>query len=62
MCAIYFRYAIPPEQGHRFERAASGFFPYDNQQCRTYLRHKTIYISPVMLKKYYIPFNKVRNH
>lgn len=62
MCVIYFRYAIPPEQGNRFERVAAGFFPYDNNECRAYLRHKIIFISPMILTKYYIPYNKVRNH
>ncbi|MEE6459141.1 hypothetical protein FKM82_000554 [Ascaphus truei] len=52
-------YAIPPEHGKRLERLAQGFFPSSSQGCDAFLRHKMTLISPSILKKYGIPFNKV---
>ncbi|XP_029461035.1 lysine-specific demethylase 4C isoform X2 [Rhinatrema bivittatum] len=52
-------YSIPPEHGKRLERLAQGFFPSSSQGCDAFLRHKMTLISPSILKKYGIPFNKV---
>ncbi|XP_006863826.1 PREDICTED: lysine-specific demethylase 4C [Chrysochloris asiatica] len=52
-------YAIPPEHGKRLERLAHGFFPNSSQGCEAFLRHKMTLISPSVLKKYGIPFNKI---
>lgn len=52
-------YAIPPEHGRRFERLANGFFPEASKACPAFLRHKMSLISPQVMKKYSIPFNKV---
>jgi jumonji domain-containing protein 2 len=52
-------YAIAPEHGRRFEQLASGFFPKESKKCRAFLRHKMSLISPQVMKKYSIPFNKV---
>ncbi|KAJ7335481.1 hypothetical protein JRQ81_013422 [Phrynocephalus forsythii] len=52
-------YAIPPEHGKRLERLAQGFFPSSSQGCDAFLRHKMTLISPSILKKYGIPFNKI---
>ncbi|XP_075065448.1 lysine-specific demethylase 4C isoform X1 [Mixophyes fleayi] len=52
-------YSIPPEHGKRLERLAQGFFPSSCQGCDAFLRHKMTLISPSILKKYGIPFNKV---
>ncbi|XP_068091473.1 lysine-specific demethylase 4C isoform X2 [Hyperolius riggenbachi] len=52
-------YSIPPEHGKRLERLAQGFFPSSFQGCEAFLRHKMTLISPSILKKYGIPFNKV---
>ncbi|XP_040216848.1 lysine-specific demethylase 4A isoform X1 [Rana temporaria] len=52
-------YAIPPEHGKRLERLAKGFFPGSAQSCEAFLRHKMTVISPFILKKYGIPFDKV---
>ena len=52
-------YAIAPEHGRRFEQLASGFFPKESKKCRAFLRHKMSLISPEVMKKYSIPFNKV---
>ncbi|XP_010215446.1 PREDICTED: lysine-specific demethylase 4C [Tinamus guttatus] len=52
-------YAIPPEHGRRLERLAQGFFPSSSQGCDAFLRHKMTLISPSILKKYGIPFDKV---
>ncbi|XP_008825777.1 lysine-specific demethylase 4C isoform X2 [Nannospalax galili] len=51
-------YAIPPEHGKRLERLAQGFFPSSSQGCDAFLRHKMTLISPSVLKKYGIPFDK----
>ncbi|XP_072008331.1 lysine-specific demethylase 4C isoform X2 [Engystomops pustulosus] len=52
-------YSIPPEHGKRLERLAQGFFPSSCQGCDAFLRHKMTLISPSILKKYGIPFDKV---
>lgn len=36
-----------------------GFFPGSFQNCEAFLRHKMTLISPSILKKYGIPFEKV---
>ncbi|XP_066576461.1 lysine-specific demethylase 4C isoform X2 [Amia ocellicauda] len=52
-------YAIPPEHGKRLERLAAGFFPNSFKSCDAFLRHKMTLISPSILKKYGIPFDKI---
>ncbi|XP_077574862.1 lysine-specific demethylase 4C [Stigmatopora nigra] len=52
-------YAIPPEHGKRLERLATGFFPNSTKGCEAFLRHKMTLISPFVLKKYGIPFDKI---
>uniref|UniRef100_A0AAX7VM94 Lysine-specific demethylase 4B n=1 Tax=Astatotilapia calliptera TaxID=8154 RepID=A0AAX7VM94_ASTCA len=52
-------YAIPPEHGKRLERLATGFFPSSIKGCEAFLRHKMTLISPSVLKKYGIPFDKI---
>uniref|UniRef100_H3C0U9 [histone H3]-trimethyl-L-lysine(9) demethylase n=1 Tax=Tetraodon nigroviridis TaxID=99883 RepID=H3C0U9_TETNG len=52
-------YAIPPEHGKRLERLAAGFFPNSFKVCEAFLRHKMTLISPSILKKYGIPFDKI---
>ncbi|XP_056131703.1 lysine-specific demethylase 4A isoform X2 [Lampris incognitus] len=52
-------YVVPPEHGKRLERLAKGFFPGNAQSCEAFLRHKMTLISPSVLKKYSIPFDKV---
>ncbi|XP_055068905.2 lysine-specific demethylase 4A [Misgurnus anguillicaudatus] len=52
-------YAVPPEHGKRLERLARGFFPGSAQSCEAFLRHKMTLISPSILRKYGIPFEKV---
>ncbi|XP_057697446.1 lysine-specific demethylase 4B [Corythoichthys intestinalis] len=52
-------YCIPPEHGKRLERLAQGFFPGSSQGCDAFLRHKMTLISPSILKKYGIPFDRV---
>ncbi|KAL7387000.1 hypothetical protein ABVT39_016858 [Epinephelus coioides] len=52
-------YCVPPEHGKRLERLATGFFPGSSQNCEAFLRHKMTLISPSILKKYGIPFEKI---
>ncbi|KAJ8411110.1 hypothetical protein AAFF_G00181450 [Aldrovandia affinis] len=52
-------YTIPPEHGKRLERLASGFFPNSFKSCEAFFRHKMTLISPSILKKYSIPFDKI---
>lgn len=52
-------YGIPPEHGRRLERLANGFFPGNCKSCPAFLRHKMTVISPHVLRKYSIPFNKI---
>uniref|UniRef100_A0A672YTG1 [histone H3]-trimethyl-L-lysine(9) demethylase n=1 Tax=Sphaeramia orbicularis TaxID=375764 RepID=A0A672YTG1_9TELE len=52
-------YCVPPEHGKRLERLAKGFFPGSSQNCEAFLRHKMTLISPSILKKFGIPFEKI---
>ncbi|XP_022101943.1 lysine-specific demethylase 4A-like isoform X2 [Acanthaster planci] len=52
-------YGIPPEHAKRLERLAAGFFPQSFQICPNFLRHKMTLISPQILKKYSIPYDKI---
>uniref|UniRef100_A0A3B3S3N6 [histone H3]-trimethyl-L-lysine(9) demethylase n=1 Tax=Paramormyrops kingsleyae TaxID=1676925 RepID=A0A3B3S3N6_9TELE len=52
-------YSVPPEHGKRLERLAKGFFPGSSQNCEAFLRHKMTLISPSILRKYGIPFEKM---
>ncbi|XP_024129746.1 lysine-specific demethylase 4A isoform X2 [Oryzias melastigma] len=52
-------YCISPEHGKRLERLAKGFFPGSSQNCEAFLRHKMTLISPSILKKFGIPFDKI---
>ncbi|XP_052319431.1 lysine-specific demethylase 4A-like isoform X2 [Oncorhynchus keta] len=52
-------YCVPPEQGEKMERLAQGFFPGSHQNCEAFLRHKMTLISPSILRKYGIPFEKI---
>uniref|UniRef100_A0A4W4FLJ4 [histone H3]-trimethyl-L-lysine(9) demethylase n=1 Tax=Electrophorus electricus TaxID=8005 RepID=A0A4W4FLJ4_ELEEL len=52
-------YTVPPEHGKRLERLAKGFFPGSSQNCEAFLRHKMTLISPSILRKYGIPFEKI---
>uniref|UniRef100_A0A8C5D2E1 [histone H3]-trimethyl-L-lysine(9) demethylase n=1 Tax=Gadus morhua TaxID=8049 RepID=A0A8C5D2E1_GADMO len=52
-------YCVSPEHGKRMERLAHGFFPGSAQNCEAFLRHKMTLISPSILKKYGIPFEKM---
>lgn len=38
---------------------SAGFFPGSSQGCDAFLRHKMTLISPSILKKYGIPFDRV---
>eukprot|EP01125_Pyxidicula_operculata_P013871 TRINITY_DN459_c0_g1_i3.p1 TRINITY_DN459_c0_g1~~TRINITY_DN459_c0_g1_i3.p1 ORF type:complete len:238 (-),score=41.32 TRINITY_DN459_c0_g1_i3:145-858(-) len=44
-------YCIPPEQGRKFERAASAYFPQQQKDCKAFLRHKQTMINPHTLVK-----------
>ena len=52
-------YAVPPRFGRRLERLAQNFFPQSYKDCRAFLRHKSTLISPQVLRKYGIPFDKI---
>ncbi|XP_061097279.1 lysine-specific demethylase 4A isoform X2 [Conger conger] len=52
-------YCVPPEHGKRLERLAKGFFSGSSQNCEAFLRHKMTLISPSILRKYGIPFEKI---
>nr|XP_023500250.1 lysine-specific demethylase 4B isoform X4 [Equus caballus] len=39
--------------------SSAGFFPGSSQGCDAFLRHKMTLISPIILKKYGIPFSRI---
>ncbi|KAL5239237.1 hypothetical protein ACI65C_006647 [Semiaphis heraclei] len=52
-------YAIPPEHGHRLEKLANELYSTYSSMCPAFLRHKMTMISPRVLEKNSIPFNKI---
>ncbi|CAG0885049.1 unnamed protein product [Cyprideis torosa] len=54
-----FWYAVPPDHGRRLERMAQGFFTTQHHLCPAFLRHKMTVISPNVLSKFNIPYNKL---
>lgn len=52
------RLATPPHLADTVS-SAPGFFPGSSQGCDAFLRHKMTLISPIILKKYGIPFSRV---
>lgn len=50
-------YAIPPDEGKRFENFTRSHFPMEHKSCKGYLRHKTTMINPRVLLKSSIPVN-----
>lgn len=57
--AAKYWYAIPPKHAKRFEQLAHSCFPEEAKDCKAFLRHKRFCISPKMLKKYGIPFDRM---
>ena len=53
------RYSVPPAEGWKLERLATAMFPSEARQCPAFLRHKSILLSPQLLKKHGVPFNRV---
>lgn len=52
-------YAIPPLYARKFEALTERLLPQMHQNCSAYLRHKMTLISPDVLKRNGIPFNKI---
>ncbi|KAF0307664.1 putative lysine-specific demethylase 4B [Amphibalanus amphitrite] len=52
-------YAVPPAHGWRLEQLAAAMFPTESRQCPAFLRHKSILLSPQLLKKHGVPFNRI---
>ncbi|XP_060882064.1 probable lysine-specific demethylase 4A [Metopolophium dirhodum] len=52
-------YAIPPKHGKKFEKLIREIYPDELSSCPAYVRHKTIILSPAILKKHSIPFNTI---
>uniref|UniRef100_A0A8C8ZZM5 Lysine-specific demethylase 4B n=1 Tax=Prolemur simus TaxID=1328070 RepID=A0A8C8ZZM5_PROSS len=52
---------VLPAVAVRLKRVLSalGFFPGSSQGCDAFLRHKMTLISPIILKKYGIPFSRI---
>ncbi|KAF7491569.1 putative lysine-specific demethylase 4B [Sarcoptes scabiei] len=52
-------YCVPPSHGKKIERMANELFKDQYNECPAFLRHKMTVISPHILRKYSIPFNKI---
>lgn len=52
-------YAIPTAYGRKLEELANRLFAENYELCNAHLRHKMTIISPNVLRKYQIPFNKI---
>jgi len=52
-------YVVAPCNGHLLEKAAREIFPNIASWCTNFMRHKTCVISPDVLEKFKIPYQKV---
>nr|XP_046915536.1 lysine-specific demethylase 4B-like [Dermatophagoides farinae] len=52
-------YCVPPEYGKKLEKLANELFSSQYQECPAFLRHKMTIISPQILRKYSVPYNKI---
>lgn len=52
-------YCVPPEYGKKLEKVANDCFPELSRSCPAFLRHKMTLISPQVLRKSSIPYNKI---
>ena len=52
-------YCVPPKYGHMLEKLAKKIFSGVASLCSNFMRHKTCIISPEILRKHNIPFNKI---
>lgn len=52
-------YSVPPQMGRRLEEVANSYFAASYKNCKAYLRHKTTLMSPQVLRKHNIPYNKI---
>uniref|UniRef100_A0A8C5EX70 [histone H3]-trimethyl-L-lysine(9) demethylase n=1 Tax=Gouania willdenowi TaxID=441366 RepID=A0A8C5EX70_GOUWI len=52
-------YAVSSEHGKSLEHLAKDFFPESAKNCEAFLRHKMALISPSILEKHGIPFEKI---
>ncbi|XP_065321391.1 uncharacterized protein LOC135928855 [Gordionus sp. m RMFG-2023] len=52
-------YAVPPKYASRLQRLAENYFTATAKTCKAFLRHKMTLVSPLVLKKYAVPFNKI---
>ena len=52
-------YCVPPQFGYLLETAARELFPNVAEWCSNFMRHKTCLISPQILDKLGVPYQKV---
>ena len=52
-------YCVPPQYGYLLEAAARELFPHIASWCSNFMRHKTCLISPSILDKLGVPYQKV---
>ena len=52
-------YCVSPQHKARFERLAGALHPDQLQQCKGFLRHKDILISPTLLRQYGVKYQMV---
>ena len=52
-------YCVPPQYGYLLEAAAKELFPHIASWCSNFMRHKTCLISPNILDKLGVPYQKV---
>lgn len=52
-------YCVPPQYGYLLEAAARKLYPHVAEWCSNFMRHKTCLISPHILDKLGVPYQKV---
>lgn len=52
-------YAVPPAHGRQLERLADRLYPEESGRCAAHLRHKTLLISPRVLRDNGIPVQRI---
>lgn len=55
-------YCVSPEDRERFDQMAQNLFPDMHRECKAFLRHKDILLSPSFLKNYNIKYKQAKQN
>lgn len=52
-------YCVSPEERNKFNQMAESIFPDLHRECKSFMRHKDILLSPHVLRSYGIKYTQV---